>query len=238
MTNTPLQDGVRALIAAVRAEEWTLSRALRASELEKVGSEARPEVKDLVARSVAGRHAATAELRQVLAGEEADDCVEPAVEAVGTWAEVQRGAHDATAALLDTLRLVSEEQLAVSSGPERNHPQYCWRDVLNHGVRPSFLSYSAWHRSAGRGYEALATLARWYEAARGAGLPTKVLSDASYDLACGLAQAGRLDDAMVYLPDAFTYNDRGAVPVLKAWARQDRELAPLADRSDFQRLIG
>jgi hypothetical protein len=49
---------------------------------------------------------------------------------------------------------------------------------------------------------------------------------------------GRLDDAMRYLPDAFSYNDRAAVPVLKAWARTDRDLTPLGDRLDFRALVG
>jgi hypothetical protein len=79
---------------------------------------------------------------------------------------------------------------------------------------------------------------RWYEAVRGAPVPTKALSDASYDLACGLARAGRLDDAMRYLPDAFSYNDKAAVPVLKAWARTDRDLSGLGDRPDFRTLVG
>src|SRR2546430_1094306 len=74
--------------------------------------------------------------------------------------------------------------------------------------------------------------------ARGARLPTKALSDASYDLACGLARAGRSDDAMRYLPDAFSYNDKAAVPVLKAWARTDRDLSPLTGRPDFRTLVG
>ena len=73
---------------------------------------------------------------------------------------------------------------------------------------------------------------------RGAGLPTKARSDASYDLACGLARAERLDEAMTYLPDAFAYNDRAAVGVLKAWAREDPDLANLTPRSDFRTLTG
>jgi len=41
-----------------------------------------------------------------------------------------------------------------------------------------------------------------------------------------------------YLPDAFAYNDRGAVPVLKAWAREDPDLANLRERTDFRTLVG
>ena len=43
---------------------------------------------------------------------------------------------------------------------------------------------------------------------------------------------------MRYLPDAFAYNDKAAVPVLKAWARTDRDLSPLGDRADFRTLVG
>jgi hypothetical protein len=43
---------------------------------------------------------------------------------------------------------------------------------------------------------------------------------------------------MRYLPDAFSYNDRAAIGVLKAWARQDPDLQPLSDRADFRALVG
>jgi hypothetical protein len=43
---------------------------------------------------------------------------------------------------------------------------------------------------------------------------------------------------MQYLPDAFTYNDRAAVGVLKAWAREDPDLTALAGRVDFDTLVG
>jgi hypothetical protein len=42
---------------------------------------------------------------------------------------------------------------------------------------------------------------------------------------------------MEFLPDAFTYNDRAAVPILKAWAREDRDLAALHDRPEFRTLV-
>lgn len=237
MTTTPLRDGVLRLLAAVRNEEWTFDRVLTVEERERSGSDGVPEIKELVARASAGRRAATRELQQALAGEEADDCADPLPEPVGSWAEAHRDAHTAMTELHETLGRVDEERLALDAGPGRNHPQYAWRDVLNYAVRGPLLSYAEWHHRAGRTFEGLAVLVRWYEAARGSGLPTKVVSDASYDLACGLARAGRLDDAMRYLPDAFTYNDRGAVPVLKAWAREDPDLAPLAHRPDFRALV-
>jgi hypothetical protein len=238
MTNTPLRDGVLRLLEFTRNEEWTFDRVLTADERERSGSERSPEIKELVARASAGRRAATQELRQALMGEQADDCADPVTGPVGEWPEVHRDAHAACVELIEALDRASEELLALDAGPGRNHPQYAWRDVLNYGVRGPLLSYAQWHHRADRPYEALSVLVRWYENARGAGLQTKVVSDASYDLACGMARAGRLDDAMRYLPDAFTYNDRGAVPVLKAWAREDPDLAPLAGRTDFRALVG
>jgi hypothetical protein len=136
------------------------------------------------------------------------------------------------------LDAVTEDQLANHAGPVRSHPQYLWRHVVIYGVRDPMLSYAGWHHRSGREWEGLAVLSRWYEAVRGAGLPAKALSDASYDLACGFARAGRLDEAMRVLPDAFTYNDRAAVGVLKAWAREDGDLRPLAERPDFRSLVG
>jgi hypothetical protein len=237
MTNTPLRDGVLRLLEAVRNEEWSFERALSDAEREDLGTEQQPAIKQLVAKASAERRAATRELQKAMAGEVADDCADPPMTDVGTWTAVQRDAHEAMTELFDALQRIDEERLAADAGPGRNHPQYAWRDVLNYGVRGPVLAYAEWHHRAGRTVEALAMLGRWYEAARGSGLPTKVLSDASYDLACGLARAGRLDEAMRYLPDAFTYNDRGAVPVLKAWAREDPDLAPLAARPDFRSLV-
>jgi hypothetical protein len=126
----------------------------------------------------------------------------------------------------------------VEPGTRRDHPQYVWREVVNYAARGPLVDYAEWHHAKGRGIEAIGVLSRWYEAVRGAPLPTKALSDASYDLACGLARAGRSDDAMRYLPDAFSYNDKAAVPVLKAWARTDRDLSQLGDRADFRTLVG
>jgi len=238
MGETPLRDGVRRLLETARNEEWAFSRALTADERERIGSEGVPEIKELVVRATAGRRNATLMLREVAAGRPADGCVEPPPGPVGTWAEAHRDAYNATAELLGALDAVDEAQLAANSGPRRNHPQYHWRDVVIYAIRGPMMSYAEWHHRAGREMEAIGVLSRWYEAVRGTDLPTKALSDASYDLACGLARAGRLDEAMEYLPDAFAYNDRAAVPVLKAWAREDGDLAPLAERPDFRALVG
>ncbi len=223
---------MRRLLEAVRNEEWTLHRSLGPELLAS-------SIRDRVAQATAGRRAATEQLRKVRAGESDDGCAKVAVGTVGTWAEVHTEAHHAMVDLLAALDEVTEEHLSAEpAGPPRDHPQYVWRDVVNRGVRGPYLSYAEWHHLAGRGIEAIGVLSRWYEAARGASLPTKALSDASYDLACGLARAGRLDEAMVYLPDAFSYNDTAAVPVLKAWARTDAELTGLGSRADFRALVG
>ncbi len=238
MSQIPLRDGVRRLLEAARNEEWTFNRILTAEERERVGSEGAPEIKELLMRATAGRRRATAMLREVAAGRSADGCVDPELGPIGTWAEAHRDAHETMSGLLVALDGVDEEQLAANPGPRRNHPQYHWRDVAIYAVRGPMLSYAEWHQRAARSMEAIGVLSRWYEAVRGTDLPTKARSDASYDLACGLARAGRLDDAMEYLPDAFAYNDRAAVPVLKAWAREDADLTPLADRPDFRSLVG
>jgi hypothetical protein len=238
MTATPLRDGVRVLMVAARNEENTLARAVAPEDRDRAGAAGVAGIKELIARAAAGRRRATEMLREVAAGRSADGCEEPALGVIGCWSEVHGSVHAATSELLGALELVDEEQLAVNSGPPRNHPQYLWRDVAIYAVRSPMMNYADWHRRAGRDFEALAVLCRWYEASRASGLPAKVRSDASYDLACGLALAGRSDDAMELLPDAFAYNDRAAVPVLKAWAREDSDLAPLAGRADFRTLVG
>ena len=226
-----LRESVRRLLQAVRREEWTYHRALTEVQRES-------DIRTLVTRASEARRYATNMLQAAAEGRPTDGCVEPAPGPVGDWAETHHQAHEAMTALHAALDATTDEQLAADPGPRRSHPQYLWRDVTNVAVRGPFLSYGQWHHEAGRTFEGLAVLARWYESVRGAGLPTKALSDVSYDLACGLSRAGRLDEAMLYLPDAFTYNDRGAVGVLKAWAREDAELAPLAGRADFQTLVG
>jgi hypothetical protein len=227
-----LRESVRTLLRAVRREEWTYHRALTEEQRES-------DIRTLVTRASEARRHATDMLQTVAEGRPTDGCVAPEPGPVGDWAHTHHQAHEAMTALHAALDAVTDEQLAADVGPRRNHPQYLWRDVTNLAVRGPFLSYSRWHHEAGRVFEGIAVLARWYEAVRGAmELPTKALSDVSYDLACGLSRAGRLDEAMQYLPDAFTYNDRGAVGVLKAWAREDAELAPLAGRADFQTLVG
>jgi hypothetical protein len=238
MTETPLRAAVLQLLGMVRGEEWTLHRVLDAEQRERVGTEAAPEIKELLARSNAARLTAAAVLHEVAAGRPADGCDPVPTGPVGTWAQTHSAAHDAMTALWNAVEAATEDQLAEGQGKRRNHPQYVWRDVVIYAVRGPLGEYAAWHQRQGRTLEGLATLSRWYEAVRGSGLPTKALSDASYDLACGFARAGRGDDAMAFLPDAFVYNDRAAVPVLKAWAREDPDLASLADRPDFRSLVG
>jgi hypothetical protein len=237
MTTTLLRDGVRRLLEVVRNEEWTFDRALTEAEREQIGGEGTPEIKELVNNASAGRRRATEMLHKAAAERSSDGCVDPQPGPVGRWPEVHREAHDAMSALHVGLELVDEDRLAGDVGPQRSHPQYLWRDVAIYAARMPILSYADWHQRHGRELEAIGLLSRWYEGVRGSGLPAKALSDASYDLACGLARAGRLDTAMEFLPDAFTYNDRAAVPILKAWAREDRDLAALHDRPEFRTLV-
>jgi hypothetical protein len=238
MTETPLRDGVRRLLETVRNEEWTFDHVLTECERQRTGDERAPEITDLLARANGGRRHATQMLQENAAGRSVDDCPEPPAAAAATWAEAHRDAHVAMSALLEALDATGEDDLAAHHGPDRNHPQYLWRHVVINAVRDPMLRYAEWHHRAGRQWEGLAVLSRWYEAVRGSGLPAKARSDASYDLACGFARADRPDDAMRVLPDAFTYNDRAAVGVLKAWAREDGDLRPLAGRADFRTLVG
>jgi hypothetical protein len=238
MTETPLRDAVLELLGMVRGEEWTLHRVLDHEQRERVGTEAAPEIKELLARSNAYRLTAASMLHEVAAGRPGDGCAPVAVGPVGTWAETHSAAHEAMTELWDAVEAVTEDQLAESPGKRRNHPQYVWRDVVIYAVRGPMGEYAGWHLRQGRTLEGLSVFSRWYEAIRGSGLPTKALSDASYDLACGFARVGRGDEAMMFLPDAFVYNDRAAVPVLKAWAREDPDLASLTERADFRNLVG
>jgi hypothetical protein len=238
MTDGALKDGVRQLLQTVRREEWTYLRALSDEDRERDSADGAPEIRELICRASESRQHATLMLREVIAGRSPDACAEVPAGPVGSWDEVHHQAHEAMTGLHAALDDMTEEQLAADTGPVRSHPQYLWRDITIAAVRGPMLNYSQWHRRHGRCFEALAVLGRWYEAVRATDLPTKALSDVSYDLACGLCGAGRLDQAMRYLPDAFTYNDRAAVGVLKAWAREDPDLTPLADRSDFRTLVG
>jgi tetratricopeptide (TPR) repeat protein len=235
---TPLRDGTRRLLTAARAEEWTIGRVLTPEDLAREGDDGAPEIKNLLVRSSTGRRYATAMLRAAAAGLTVDDCAAPAPGPAASWTEAHGDAHESLTELLSVLDAATEEELALNPGIQRNHPQYLWRHVVIYGAREPMTGYAEWFHRKGRSAEAIGILSRWYDAVRGAGLPTKARSDASYDLACGLARAERLDEAMTYLPDAFAYNDRAAVGVLKAWAREDPDLANLAPRSDFRTLTG
>jgi hypothetical protein len=228
-----LRDAMLKQLSAVRGEEWTLHRVLDADRRERTGTEAAPEIKELVARASAGRRSAT----RLLQGT-GPACAPVEAAPIGTWESTHADAHEAMTGLWDAVEAATEDQLATDPGLRRNHPQYVWRDVLISAVRGPMLDYAGWHLRQDRTLEGLSVLSRWYEMVRGSGLPTKALSDASYDLACGFARVGRADDAMAYLPDAFVYNDRAAVPVLKAWAREDPDLSSLTDRVDFRSLVG
>ena len=237
MTERALRSGVRRLLAAARTEEWTFHRALPAEERERAGEPGAESIKELVARASAGRRAAAQELHAIRQSGEASGCEDPTVGPVGSWIEVHRDAHEAAGQLLTALDSVDEDSLAAEPGQRRDHPQYVWRDVAIYAVRMPMLSYAEWYHRRGDDVAAIGVLCRWYEAVRGTDLPTKALADASYDLACGYARAGRADEAMEYLPDAFAYNDRAGVPVLKAWARQDGDLSALRERTDFRSLV-
>jgi hypothetical protein len=200
---------------------------------DRIGTEAAPEINDAVRVASAGRRLATMMLREMAQGRSLDGCAALEAAPPCPWEVTHRDAHEAMTGLFEAVDAATEEQLAADPGAPRNHPQYVWRDVVNLAVRGPLGTYAAWHHRGGRVEAGLAVLARWYEATRGVSLPTKLRSDASYDLACGLARAGRLDEAMPHLHDAFVYNDRAAVGVLKAWARQDSDLASLSGRADF-----
>jgi hypothetical protein len=238
MTETPLRDGVLHLLGAVRNEEWTLHWIVDAHQKEQDGTDAAPEIKNLLARTNAARRTATDMLREVAAGRPAHGCAPVEAAPAGRWEATHADAHEAMTALYQAVSVATEDHLAETPGKRRNHPQYVWRDVVIYAARGPMGDYAAWHQRQGRTLEGLGVLSRWYQAVRGSGLPTKALSDASYDLACGFARAGRGDDAMAFLPDAFVYNDRAGVPVLKAWAREDPDLAALTQRADFRTLVG
>jgi hypothetical protein len=237
MDQTPLVDGVRRTLTAARNEEWSLIDELDLAEREAIGTEETPSIKELVGRAAARRRQAVDELRQVAAGQPAGGCADPGVAVTGSWAEVHLEAQRAMADLHEALRSVTEEQLAAEPGDPRDHPQYVWRDVFIAGARAPMGEYAEYFAWTGRPETAIAIHRRLYVAVRATSLPTKATSDVSYDLACALARNGRGDEAMTYLPDAFTTNDLEAVPVLKSWAQQDPDLASLREREDFRRLV-
>jgi hypothetical protein len=237
MDHTPLVDGVRRTLTVARNVEWSLIDELDLAEREATGTEEAPSIKDLVSRAAARRRQAVDEVRQVAAGRPAGGCAEPGDVVTGAWAEVHREAQRAMADLHEVLRSVTEEQLATEPGDPCDHPQYVWRDVFIAGARAPMGEYAEYFARTGRPETAIAIHRRLYVAVRATSLPTKATSDVSYDLACGLARNGRADEAMTYLPDAFSANDLEAVPVLRSWAQQDPDLASLREREDFRRLV-
>jgi len=236
MNRTPLAEGVRRTLTVARNEEWSLIDELDLAEREATGTEEAPSIKDVVGRAAAHCRASVEELRLIAAGQPSG-CPEPGAASTGSWAHVHLEAQRAMADLHEALRSVTEEQLAAEPGEPRDHPQYVWRDVFIAGARAPMGEYAEYFARTGRAEMAVAIHHRLYVAVRATSLPTKATSDVSYDLACALARNGRADEAMTYLPDAFSTNDLEAVPVLKNWAQQDPDLASLREREDFRRLV-
>src|SRR2546423_14563511 len=178
MEKEPLHAGVVRLLEAARNEEWTLHRWLG-------GERECPGIREKVARATAGRRAAAELLRQMRAGTAVDGCAEPVVDDVGGWERIHADAHHAMTDLLAELDATDEDTLAAEPGIRRDHPQYVWRDVVNHAVRGPFLDYAHWHHDKGRGIEAMGGLGRGYEAGRGGPGPTKAPPAPGYDPGSG-----------------------------------------------------
>src|SRR5215813_3858595 len=145
-----LQEALLKQLAAVRGEEWTLHRVLDADQRERTGTEAAPEIKELLARASAGRRSATRLLQGVGV---ACEVVEPGP--IGTWEATHADAHEAMTGLWDAVEAATEDQLAADPGLRRNHPQYMWRDVMISAVRGPMLDYAGWHLRQGRSLEGL-----------------------------------------------------------------------------------
>src|SRR5439155_8588751 len=79
-----------------------------------------------------------------------DGCAEPVVGEVGGWERIHADAHHAMTDLLAELAATDEDTLAAEPGIRRDHPQYVWRDVVNHAVREPFLGYAEWIHAKGR----------------------------------------------------------------------------------------
>jgi hypothetical protein len=222
MNEHPLRAGLNHVLDAVGRQEQDL------------GDDA--ALTSLLAETAAGRRHAAGLLRQSAAGTRAGECGEPEPLAAADRAQAEALAADAAEQLRAAQDALTEAQLAAD--PHTcDHPQYVWRDAFIYGMRQPISRYAEHFLKAGAAERGVGLMRAFYTCVLSSGLPDKAISDVAYDLACVLALAGSQDEAMDLLPVAFERNDAAAVPVLRAWAREDADLAALRGREDFRTLL-
>ena len=146
-----------------------------------------------------------------------------------TVAEIGRDARAAWSAFESALEACSEGDLA------KPHPNFAGNQVWE--VVPGMGGHigghmMAWYMDAGK-VERAEAAARWGYAFESALLPEGAKrAEASYNLACFFARAGRVDEAVPLLRDGLRFQ-----PSLVEWAREDPDLAGIRDRDEVRELL-
>lgn len=144
-------------------------------------------------------------------------------------ADVKRSAADSWSALEAALEASSEADLAK---PHPNYPQaQVWEVVPGLGGHiGAHLMFFFMDRGDVQHAEAAA---RWgYELECGLLPEGEKRADASYNLACFYARAGRVDEAAPLLRDSFRFQ-----PSLVEWAWKDPDLAGIRDHATIRELL-
>ena len=144
-------------------------------------------------------------------------------------ADIKRSAVDSWSALEAALEASSEADLAK---PHPNFPEaQVWEVVPGLGGHLG-VHLMFWFMDSGD-VERAEAAARWgYEFECGLLPEGHKRAEASYNLACFYARAGRVDEALPLLRDSFRFQ-----PSLVEWARKDPDLAGVQDHAEVRALL-
>jgi DinB superfamily len=228
------------LLGFAAAEEQMLLVAAAAQDTEP-GSAGRWAALPLVAHNTEFKSQQVQRLRAVRDGREPPAFAETDHRSAEVYqryraqdaATVAAASRQAAADLTAGLGAVTDEDLL---DPAR-HPwlagRQLWLQVVVRGFWHPAGHLGEYYLAHGQPGRAIALAEQAAGQAAYLGAPAAARGMACYNLACARAQAGAGDDALVALAEAVTLN-----PALRANARRDPDLAPLAGRDGFAVLLG
>jgi hypothetical protein len=233
-----LRNVITGLIGFAATEEDVLLTAVGATAAHSAkgtrdcGDEHRWAALPTVAHNTEFREQQRERLRAVLAGHQPPafgeiDHASPAVYAryaARSPAEVVAEAREVTAALVDGVRELAEEDLLDPSRHPWLNGRHLWLQVIVRGFWHPTGHVGEYYTRHGQPERAVALHEHALATARYLKAPDQAEGMAAYSLACAQCQAGQLDGASRMLAEAIALN-----PDVRVNAERDPDLAPLRE---------